>query len=578
MTHRKKTSLPPVQPTARSPAGKLTSATVGALPIVNRVLRRMRLEEFLAAYLPREDGRTRVCVATGLLVLLKNLLISREPLYGVGEWAAAWAPDLLGLTPDQLRHLNDDRVGRCLEKLYDTDQSSLVLAVVAHAVREFQLALDELHNDGTTFSFYGAYATAAKERRQRGRTTPAITFGHSKEHRPDLKQLLYLLTVTSDGGVPIYFTTASGNVTDDTTHVRTWELLRELVGRPDFLYVGDSKLAVRETMRHIAGQGGRFLSILPRTRQEHREFHERLRQGNVLWKPLYEKRDREGRLYDCGTLADTPGVTAEGFRLVWLHSTLKAQRDAAARATRIERLLADLAQLQEKLASPKTRYRQQAKVDQAVEKILQKRQAERWMTVRVEEQSQERFRQTKRGRPGQNTQYLRQVRTRFSLQYEIDHLRLAEEQAGDGVFPLVTNDRQLTPLELLHAYKRQPLVEKRFSQIKTDYQVAPVYLKEVRRITALLCVYFLAQLVQALMERELRRAMEREKVPSLPMYPEGRACRRPTTRRLIDIFQPIQRHVLRPKGESPLTLVTELSPLHRQVLRLLDLQAKDYGR
>src|SRR5207302_2658784 len=100
-----------------------------------------------------------------------------------------------------------------------------------------------------------------------------------------------------------------------------------------------------------------------------------------------------------------------------------------------------------------------------------------------------------------------------------------------------TNDHSLAELELLLAYQGQPSLEKRFSQLKTDFEVAPVFLKEVSRIQALLCVYFLALLTESLLERELRRAMEREAIASLPLYPEGRKGRRPTARRLIDLFE-----------------------------------------
>ena len=179
-----------LNPVARGAGGTLSSSTVGALPIINRTLKRIKLEEFLRAYLPREDGRTKLSAARGILVLVKNILISRQPIYGVGEWAARYAADLLGLSPAEVGLLNDDRVGRCLEKLFDCEQSSLVLTLVAHVVDEFQVALDHLHNDGTTVSFFGAYRGAAREKLQRGRKTLAITFGHSKDHRPDLKQLL----------------------------------------------------------------------------------------------------------------------------------------------------------------------------------------------------------------------------------------------------------------------------------------------------------------------------------------------------------------------------------------------------
>jgi hypothetical protein len=107
----------------------------------------MRLGEFLVAYLPPEDRRFKVGAVTGLLVMLKNLLVSREPVYGVGDWAGRYAPDLRGLSAAQPPSLNDDRVGRCLDRLFDADIPSLTLAVVAHAVREFGVDLDELHNE-----------------------------------------------------------------------------------------------------------------------------------------------------------------------------------------------------------------------------------------------------------------------------------------------------------------------------------------------------------------------------------------------------------------------------------------------
>ena len=120
---------------------------------------------------PREDPRTKIATATGLLLLIKNLLVSREPLYGVGEWAARFVPEWLGLSADELVHLNDDRVGRCLDRLFDSDIASLTLSVVAHAVREFAVELDELHNDSTTVTFHGAYDEAAEETTRRGKPT-----------------------------------------------------------------------------------------------------------------------------------------------------------------------------------------------------------------------------------------------------------------------------------------------------------------------------------------------------------------------------------------------------------------------
>ncbi len=74
----------------------LKCGVVGALPIINRVLERMRLAEFLETYLPAPDPRSKVSTEQGLLVLLRNILLSREPIYGLGEWAESFAAVLFG--------------------------------------------------------------------------------------------------------------------------------------------------------------------------------------------------------------------------------------------------------------------------------------------------------------------------------------------------------------------------------------------------------------------------------------------------------------------------------------------------
>ena len=557
--------------TARAAAGTLTSYRVAALPVLQGVLTRLRLEAFLRDHLPREDRRSRVSTATGLMILLKNLLISREPLYGIGEWAARYAPEWLGLIPTQLPSLNDDRVGRCLDRLFDADIPSLTLAVVAHAVREFAVNLDELHNDSTTVTFHGDYEAADQQRTLRGKLRLAITHGHNKDHRPDLKQLLYILTISRDGAVPVHFRVDNGNATDDRSHLQTWKTLCELTGRRDFLYVADCKLATAENMAHIHQHGGRFLTILPRTRGEDTTFRAAVREGLNHWKPIHDKLDDQGQLIDRYHIHEPEATTAEGYRLVWYHSTRKAELDALTRHKRLERATAALSELQAKLTSTRTRYRDQTKVAQAVDTILRDGDVEGWIVVEIKPRTTETFRQDRRGRPGPQTRYVRSEATRFDLSWRIDHDRLVIEARGDGIFPLVTNQTSVSALDLLLAYKQQPMIEKRFSQLKTDFVVAPVFLKEVSRIQALLCVYFLALLVESLLERELRRAMEREGVQSLPLYPEARACRRPTARRVIDLFEDLQRHELATEGRTAIVFMTELTGLQRKILRLLGL-------
>jgi transposase len=558
---------------------ELRSYDVGALPLLNRIVERMQLKRLLSEHLPKDDSRTEFPTVTALLVFFANLLMAREPIYGVGEWAALFPPDLLGLRHQDLSRLHDDRLGRSLDRMFEGIGPTLIMAVVRHVIREFQVGLEELHNDSTTVSFYGAYDEAGQESEQRGRPTHAITWGHSKARRPDLKQLLYILTVTSDGNVPVYFSSESGNTVDDGTHIGTWNLLSELIGQADFLYVADCKLASSENLSHIATRGGRFVTVLPRGRSEDVAFRQRLRATpSVLkWTLLYALADDHGHVDDELFVCGDDHVHSEGYRLLWYRSTRKAEQDKTRRARSIQKATEALSDLRGRLQGPRTRFREQSKVEQELARLLADAEGSSWLAVEIEQQEEETFRQATRGRPSEQTKYLRQTRSRFTLTWKLNLEAITEAEREDGVFPLLTNDRTLTATQVLQAYKRQPLLEKRFSQFKTDFAVAPVYLKNVSRIQGLLAAYFFALLIQTLLERELRQAMARAGEGSLPLYPEARPCARPTTHRLIEVFSSIQRHEVRLGEGVAHVLVTKLTKTQRTIIRLLGLDPRTYG-
>ncbi len=576
---RRPKDLPAGQRTNSVHGKKILTHSIGALPIINRLLKRMRLQEFLGRHLPPEDNRTKVDTPRVVLLLLRNFLVSREPVYGVADWARNFGPELFDLWPQDLEHLNDDRVGRSTERVFMALMTALIMDVVTHVVQEFDVGLDELHNDSTTVSFFGNYPDAETEQRFAGQVVPAITWGHNKDHRPDLKQLLYILTVSDDGGVPVYFQATSGNVVDDQTHQATWRVLAELVQRPDFVYVADCKLATTENMNDIAAQGGRFITVLPATRKENAQFRGRLikQPEKISWKEVYRVTNDDDSLRDVFRVCTDEQVSKEGYRLLWFHSRGKAEADAVTRARRLQRAIRELTDLRERLRGPRTRFRQRKKVVVEVEKILESYAAKDFLHVDIQERQEEKYRQAGRGRPHQGTKYTRSVRMRFDVTWEVDGKQLDRAVAGDGVFPLITNLADWTAADVLQAYKRQPIIEKRFSQLKTDFCVAPVYLKNARRIVGLLAIYFFALMVQSLLERELRKAMADQGVESLPLYPEGRPCKRPTTRQVLDVFEPIARHTIStPDSDDYEIFTTELAPIHRMILKLLRVPTSDY--
>jgi len=141
------------------------------------------------------------------------------------------------------------------------------------------------------------------------------------------------------------------------------------------------------------------------------------------------------------------------------------------------------------------------------------------------------------------------------------------------MYPLICNDRNLSPAQILEAHKGQPTIEKRFEQIKTVHEIAPVFLKNTMRIEAFFTLYFLALLVQALIERELRLAMKRERIKELPIYPEQRFCKRPTTEQILRLFSLAERHTLLRNATVVQSFPPQLTELQRQTLDLLGVPA-----
>jgi transposase len=555
---------------------ELSSQALGALPIVSRFLDRLGLEATLERHLPDGDVRVLMPAARTIRVLVLNLCLEREPLYGIGEWAGRFDPGALGLEPEEVGLLCDDRVGRALDQLFDCDRASLLTELVLSAIREFRVDCSQLHNDSTSITLYGEYRSA-DGRERGGQVTAAAKRGHNKEHRGDLKQLLLILTVSADGAVPLAHRLADGNVTDDQTHIETWDGLCALTDRHDFLYVADCKLCTRDQMGHIDKRGGRFVTVLPRSRAEDGRLREWMTRATPDWSEA-ERRPpkRKGDPDQVWQVAPAPFPTAEGYRITWVHSSSKQRRDETARSERIDRARRALQELSERLAGPRARVTTRVAAEEATAALLASTGAERWVSVTVTETVEERYRQEKRGRPGNDTRYRKIEKTRFRLDVQISAEQVRYDAASDGCFPLLTNDLKLTDTGVLAAYRYQPNLEKRHHELKSVQDAAPVTLKSPFRIEALFACQFIALLINCLIERELRHAMTRDEIPELALYHEQRACTAPTAARIFDAFAGVQRHHLIRHGKHIQTFNAELTPLQLQLLELLEVPASAY--
>jgi transposase len=554
---------------------ELESTTLGALPLIDHFLARMDMPVMLARHLPAAGPRTTLAAASVVGVLVRNLCLEREPLYGLAGWASTLEPGSLGLQAGQAGLLNDDRIGRALDELFDADRGSLLCGLVLHAIREFEVDCGQLHNDSTSIVLHGSY-TNADGRERSGKPTVIAARGHSKDHRPDLKQLVLILTVTADGAVPLCHRLAAGNTNDDQTHIATWDELHALTGRAGFLYVADCKLCTREQMGHIDSHGGRFVTVLPRSRKEDRVLRDWTSTDLPDWteadrRPARRNSDPDEVWRTC----PAPIRSVEGHRIVWVHSTLKLRLDQQARHDQLGRATAALEDLNARLAGNRCRFHDLETVKTAADTALSKRNCTQLLNVTITQRTEERIRYESRGEnrePRQRTF----TRQRYTISWEIDQQALARDRAPDGCFPLITNDHQLTDAEILRAYRYQPNLEKRHHQLKTVQDAAPVTLKSPSRIEALLCCQFIALLCCCLIERELRTAMTNAHITELPLYPEDRSCTAPTATRIFDHLAPLQRHHLTHDNQTMQTFEPHLTPLQAQLLNLLDMPATAY--
>lgn len=558
----------------------LTSRRLGALPLISHFATRMGLYRLLDAWVPAAGARLALDPAVVIALVVANLTVEHRPLYALGEWAAAYEPSLLRLGEGEAELLNDDRAGRMLDRLFHADRGSLLTELIVGVIGEFDIDCSQLHNDSTSVSVHGAYKAADGED-VAGAPAPAITRGHSKDHRPDLKQLVFILTVSGDHAVPVIYRLADGNTSDDPTHIPTWDQLVKLTGGPGFLYVADCKLASEEAMGHIHRGGGRFITVLPRSRKEDAAFRAWMQARQPAWAEACRAPGaRIGEPDQVWSTCEAPWPSAEGYRVVWVHDSGKQLRDAATRARKIEKGVKAIEEdLAGRLSSPRTRLRTTTAVHAAAEAALADAGASRWVRFTVTKKIEESFKQAGPGRPGPGTGYRRIEKKTFEVTCDVDYDQVGYDAASDGCWPLITNDRDMPGAGVLAAYRYQPNLERRHHLLKGVQDAAPIWIKTVPRIEAIFLCHFIALLISALIERQIRMAMKAAEIARIPVYPELRGCAAPSADRIFEIFAHVARHELRePAGALVQIFEPALTELQLKILELLDIPATAYTK
>jgi transposase len=556
---------------------RLEVLQVDAAPLIRRVLDRLDLPGLLERHLPLLPGRPAdVPSSTILCALLSNLLLARQPLYAMSSWAATFVPEHLGLLPGQAALLNDDRCGRSFDHLWRSERASLFTAIALGAIHNYQLGLKQFHQDTTTVTVTGEYANQPPV--SDSQRPARISRGYNKDHRPDLKQLVYDRIVTADGAVPVHCKVLDGNITDDTVHQRNWLTLYDLVGNSDFLYVADSKLASKKNLAFIAKRNGRFLTVMPKTHTPSKRFRAWVRDHDVPWVELLSKPSPRGKNKPAVRYHgyEDPKGSKAGYRIFWYLSSQKKARDQQVRTKKVAKTRQRLERLR-----PRGRggvFRSEVAAREAVARVLAEAKVRDWLRVEIDEQTQVEQVQIGPGRPGPDTQYRTVTHKSYTIRVEENQEALARAARCDGIFPLLSNDKSLDLKSALEKYKYQPYVEKRHEQMKSVFEVMPVWLKSPKRVESLLWLYHLVDLVQALLEREVRRKMKEASLASLPLYPEARHSKAPTAEMVLRAFQG-HRHcrLLDKDDREVLRFHDPLSEVAETLVTLLGIDRAAYG-
>ena len=168
------------------------------------------------------------------------------------------------------------------------------------------------------------------------------------------------------------------------------------------------------------------------------------------------------------------------------------------------------------------------------------------------------------------------IKSIYTLSWTRNKESLVKEKKVDGIFPLLSTDKDLSAKDALIAYKYQPKLEKRFTQFKSVHNAAPLFFKKIERIEANMFVFFIALMIQALIEREIRQQMRNGALKSLAVYPEDREATHPTTTKVFDVFDQVSTYRTVSRTGEIEEYQDALSETQRAILKLMNIEEAKY--
>lgn len=398
----------------------------------------------------------------------------------------------------------------------------------------------------TSISLYGAYDQTDTDH-------PAPKFGHPKDRRPDLKQIQAGLAVTGDGGIPVFHWAYDGGAAEVAQVVGAMTELQKIAAPREFLLVGDSKLVSYNNVSAMIASGTGFIAPAAKTYTPAATLAA-LDLDSATEVDSVAERDAAKPAADRGrwhVTEDTMTLTGKRkkdpvlrLRRVFMHSTARAHAAATARAKKLDRATGDLDRLVRGLGSQ--HYPDEKAVTTRVTAIAAARRVGAYLRT-------ETGTDPATGKP--------------TLRWWLDQAALDAETATDGWYASLTNlPADIGPAEILRRYKGQEVVERRYGAFKGPLAVAPLFLKNNRRIAALITVICLALLIFCLIERQIRQAIAPQ--TTLESLYAGRPAK-PTGRLILEALTRLR---LIPAIDGQPPGIPQPPPLQ---VRLLDLLGVD---
>jgi transposase len=480
---------------------------LGSLPVIAEFSRRLDIAGIIDRVCPMRDVGL---VSHGQVVeaLIANRLTRPQALVGVADWAQDWAvQEVYGIDPDAL---NDDRLGRALDAVAPRVEQ-IVGSIGARAIDAFGIDVTRLHWDMTSISLYGAYDRVADEH-------PAPAYGHPKDRRTDLKQIQAGIGVAADGGIPVFHRAYDGGAGEVAQVVETMHALKAMAGPRTFLLVGDSKLISYTNITAMRDAQVTFIAPLAASRVPDGLFAGIDRAAATPVDYIAE-RDEDKLPWQRGAYRVTedtmtlPGRRKKDpvhhLRRILVYSSANAGAAGKARTLRLAQARTELDTL---TRTAGTRYHPtvQAVTAKAAE-IARRRRVTAYLRTSITT--------TPEGKP--------------AFAWTFEQTAIDADAAGDGWYALLTNlAPDIDAAEILHRYKDQPTVERRYGDLKGPLAVAPMFLRHNRRITALITVICLALLIFCLIERQVRTNLAPE-TDMIGFYTNDRRALKPTGRLIL---------------------------------------------